>query len=100
MASDVQPTPNRRASRARKPAVDPMVAPKPPIRGKLGIVVDKLQSPAGATTAELMAVTGWQAHSVRGIIAGAIKKKLGLKVISTPAEGGRNYRIEAANDAA
>ncbi len=36
-----------------------------------------------------MEATGWQAHSVRGIIAGAIKKKLGLTVTSEPGEGGR-----------
>jgi hypothetical protein len=41
----------------------------------------------------MMAATGWQAHSVRGAIAGAIKKKLKLDVASEKAEGGRVYRI-------
>ena len=40
-----------------------------------------------------MEATGWQAHSVRGIIAGAVKKKLGLTVTSEAGEGGRIYRV-------
>ena len=43
----------------------------------------------------MMAATGWQAHSVRGAISGAIKKKLGLDVRSEKTEGGRVYRIAA-----
>ena len=68
-------------------------------RGKIGIVVGMLRRPEGATVADLMQATDWQPHSVRGAIAGAIKKKLGLAVISTKTEAGRAYRIEAADDA-
>jgi Protein of unknown function (DUF3489) len=40
--------------------------------------------------------TGWQPHSVRGAISGALKKKLGLAVASDKVEGrGRVYRIAA-----
>ena len=42
-----------------------------------------------------MAATGWQAHSVRGAISGAIKKKLGLTVSSELVEGTRTYRVVA-----
>ena len=53
-----------------------------------------LRRPEGATIAEIMAVTSWQAHTVRGAIAGALKKKLGLKVDSAKVEDrGRVYRI-------
>ena len=74
------------------------VSPASP-RGKIGVVVDLLRRPEGATAAELMAATGWQAHSVRGAISGAIKRKLGLTVLSAKTEAGRTYRIEAARDA-
>jgi hypothetical protein len=36
---------------------------------------------------------GWQQHSVRGFLAGVIRKKLGLNLVSEPREGGRVYRI-------
>jgi len=62
-------------------------------RGKLGIVVGLLRRPDGVGIAELQAATGWQAHSIRGAIAGAVKKKLGFTVSSTAAQGGRVYRI-------
>ena len=45
---------------------------------------------------EIVAVTGWQTHTVRGALAGALKKKLGLAVTSGKVEGrGRVYRIKA-----
>jgi hypothetical protein len=40
-----------------------------------------------------MAATGWQAHSVRGAMSGALKKKLGLIIESEKAAAGRVYRI-------
>ena len=48
----------------------------------------------GATIEEVVTATGWQSHTVRGAIAGALKKKLGLDVTSAKEEGrGRVYRI-------
>ena len=62
--------------------------------GKLGVLVGLLRREEGATLADLQAATGWQAHSVRGAIAGSLKKKLELPVNSTKGEGGaRTYRI-------
>ena len=66
--------------------------PKAPT-GKIAILVSLMQREGGATAAELMAATGWQAHSVRGAIAGSIKKKLGFAVSSEKSEAGRVYRI-------
>jgi hypothetical protein len=40
-----------------------------------------------------MAATSWQQHSVRGFLAGIVRKKLGLNLVSEPREGGRVYRI-------
>jgi Protein of unknown function (DUF3489) len=59
-------------------------------------VLDLLKRPDGATLAELMKATGWQAHSVRGFLSGALGKKLGLTVTSTKAESGeRSYSVKA-----
>lgn len=61
---------------------------------KLGSLITALRRKKGATIDDLMEATGWQAHSVRGAISGALKKKLGLAVTSEVTEGkGRVYRI-------
>ena len=52
--------------------------------------------PEGATVDEVKAATGWQPHTVRGVFAGALKKKLGLAIVATKADRGRVYRIAAA----
>jgi hypothetical protein len=53
-----------------------------------------LRRPEGATVPEVVEATGWQAYTVRGAIAGALKKKLGLQISSEKVEGrGRVYRI-------
>jgi hypothetical protein len=53
-----------------------------------------LRGPNGASIDELQKATGWQAHSVRGFLAGAVKKKLGLALTSDKDAGGvRRYRI-------
>ncbi len=63
--------------------------------GKLGKLVSLLKRPNGASLADLMKATGWQAHSVRGAISGTLKKKLKLAVLSEKAGGVRTYRIKA-----
>jgi hypothetical protein len=61
---------------------------------KLGILVAALKGKKGATLADLTQATGWQPHSVRGTISGALKRKLGLTIDSSVVEGrGRVYRI-------
>ncbi len=61
---------------------------------KQATVLEMLQRPAGATILQIMEATGWQAHTVRGTFAGALKKKLGLNLTSDkPAGGERIYRI-------
>ena len=50
----------------------------------------------GATIPEMMEASGWQQHSVRGFLAGTVKKKLGFPLTSSKAEGElRRYRIDA-----
>ena len=53
-----------------------------------------LRRPEGATIAQVIEATGWQAHTLRGAISGALKKKRGLEVTSEKNEDGeRVYRI-------
>ena len=53
-----------------------------------------LRSEGGATLEEITAATGWLTHTVRGAIAGALKRKLGLAVTSEKVEGrGRVYHL-------
>lgn len=56
-------------------------------------VIDMLRSTDGTPIASVMKLTGWQQHSVRGFLAGVVKKKLGLKLSSETKEGIRYYRI-------
>ena len=65
-------------------------AAKPPSQRagtKQAQIIAMLQRPEGATIAEIVAATAWQAHSARGVISGVLKKKLGLEVGSTKEDG-------------
>jgi hypothetical protein len=52
-----------------------------------------LRTPNGVTVDAMMHATGWQQHSVRGFLAGVVRKKLGFNLVSAATEGGRFYRI-------
>ncbi len=61
---------------------------------KQATVIQMLRHPDGTTIQQIMESTGWQAHTVRGTFAGALKKKLGLNIVSAKdATGERVYRI-------
>ena len=53
--------------------------------------------PAGATIAALVTATKWQQHSVRGFLAGVVRKRLGLNLVSEQTDKGRVYRIKDGN---
>ena len=84
---------------ARTKKAKPKAAAKtertPRTDSKQAKLIEMLKRPEGATIAEVVEALQWQAHTVRGAIAGALKKKLGLKVESekVDAERGRVYRI-------
>jgi hypothetical protein len=94
-------TPAKKAPRAEKSA-KPAKATKAPKSEKGGVregsktatVLALLQRAKGATLAEIMEATSWQAHSVRGFISGTLGKKMGLKVESTKRDDGiRVYTV-------
>jgi len=60
-------------------------------------VIALLSSPDGTTIAALMKTTGWQQHSVRGFLAGVVRKKLKLKLNSKKIDGTRVYRIDSGH---
>lgn len=64
-----------------------------PAASKLALISALLRRPEGATLEQMVAATGWQAHSVRGAMSGALKKKQGLTISSEKSDGQRVYRI-------
>jgi hypothetical protein len=62
-------------------------------------MIGLLRRQEGATIDELAAAMGWQRHSVRGLISGALKNKLGLVVVSEKTDRGRLYRISESRSA-
>lgn len=65
---------------------------------KLDLLLARLRKPGGVTIEELVKVTGWQSHSVRGAMAGSLKKK-GHVVISTKVDGKRRYQLHEGTNA-
>jgi hypothetical protein len=83
-----------KTTRAKKPTSSPALPPAPAApTGKLGDLVTLLSGVDGATIAQLTAKTGWQVHSVRGAMAGALKKR-GYIITSLKTDGVRVYRTE------
>jgi hypothetical protein len=62
-------------------------------KSKQDTVIGMLRQPRGTTIAGVMAATGWQQHSVRGFLAGVVRKRLKLKLGSKKVDGGRVYQI-------
>src|SRR4051812_27801559 len=83
------------ATPSQQPAAPPK-SNKAASGSKQARVIAMLQSPAGATIAVMMKATGWQQHSVRGFLAGVVRKRLKLKLGSTKIDGNRIYQIASA----
>jgi hypothetical protein len=95
-AATIQAQSTRKPRRGKKaPKRRPKAkAAKPGQSSKSAHVIALLKKSKGATLAELMKATGWQAHSVRGFLSGTLRKKMGLKVESAKrGEGERVYSI-------
>ena len=107
-AADDVPTRDRSSSK-RKPAkaaqtaapveADTKPRKEPTVRkdSKQAQLIAMLKRAKGASIAEIVEALEWLPHTVRGAIAGALKKKLGLEVVSEKSERrGRVYRIDTA----
>src|SRR5438445_9840055 len=85
------------AASAAKPSPRTIPNPDHPNKADPGSkqsrVIAMLHSPAGATIAAMMKATGWQQHSVRGFLAGVVRKRLKLKLGSKKVDGEGVYQI-------
>jgi hypothetical protein len=77
------------AHQAPRPASQPTARRE----SKKAHIIAMLQAPGGATIEAMVRAAKWQPHSVRGFLAGVVRKKLGLTLISADGENGRVYRI-------
>ena len=73
---------------------------QPPVDGRVtknAQILQLLNRREGASIEDMMQATEWQQHSVRGFLAGTVKKKMGLALTSSKAEGDvRRYRIASS----
>lgn len=86
------PAPKRQKAKSTTKALP---VPAAPDTSKQSRIIARLETASGASIAQLVELTGWQAHSVRGVISGVLRKKLGFEVKSEqcPKTGERLYRI-------
>jgi hypothetical protein len=70
--------------------------PKPKI-SKTNALLKLLRSSKGASIAQLQHASGWQAHSVRGFLAGTVKRRLGLTILSKVSQSGERFYSIGSN---
>ena len=91
--------PAKAAQTAAPAEADTKPRKEPTVRkdSKQAQLIAMLKRAKGASIAEIVEAFKWQPHTARGVIAGALKKKLGLDVVSEKSERrGRVYRIDTA----
>ena len=93
----------QRSGAARATAVPSAISPEEIVQASPGKSADPqskqarlitmLRSPSGATVAAMTEATAWQQHSVRGFLAGIVRKRLKLKLSSKKLDDARVYRV-------
>ena len=90
--------PERDETMTKSPRTTTTAEPEAPRKTtKLAALIAVLKRPDGADLSAMMAATGWQSHSVRGALAGALKKK-GYRIESVKSDEVRLYRIVGRSD--
>jgi Protein of unknown function (DUF3489) len=101
MSKKRSPAKSRSTAKVAKPSVliadDPKTEKANP-NSKQSRVIAMLRSSGGASIATMMKATGWQKHSVRGFLAGVVRKRLKLNLESRKAGDDRVYRIVGGSD--
>ena len=89
LAVGIEPVVVKTMAAVRQHAADASIAKPPTPRSgtKQAAVIALLQRPEGASIAEIVELTGWLVHTTRGVISGALKKKLSLPVASEKIQG-------------
>ncbi len=99
MAKSVKKRPAAKPTRSPRKQRNAEKGPKAPVQvrtrssTKQSTAIEMLRSPNGTNIDALMKATGWQKHSVRGFLAGVVRKRLKLNLDSTIVEGVRVYRV-------
>jgi hypothetical protein len=90
-----QPEARPATRRPRRYAREPEPGAPPPAHSRLDQLEALLLRDGGATLQDLVAATGWQTHSIRGAISGALRKR-GLTIRSSVEQGQRTYTATRA----
>jgi len=91
--SPAKPTPKSRTTARPRPTKPAVKSPAEPVATKQARLIALLRSVSGATMQQMMDLTGWQAHTVRGMLSGSLRKRLGMTVLQQAVQGVRVYRI-------
>jgi hypothetical protein len=97
LAIGIEPVVVKAVAAIRKSCAETTAPKVPTIRTgtKQATLIAMLRTQDGATIEEIKAATGWQSHTVRGAISGAVKKKLGLQVTTERVKGrGQVYSLD------
>jgi hypothetical protein len=89
----VRPTHKTRAKKGAACCAPKRSIADVPSTTKIAALLAALSTPKGATLAQMMALTGWQKHSVRGAISRVAKKELGCSIVSEKTGAERVYRV-------
>ena len=95
-----RPRKARAVSKVRLKATGRKVVHRHRGNSKQDHVLDLLRAPSGVTIETITQATGWQSHSVRGFLAGVVRKKLKLTLQSEKIDGERIYRVVGGPTAA